>query len=78
MISDRFQRWAIHFRKERATPVLIVGVNTRKRQLVFTTCVGVARSEMRLMLVEAIKLIDQGLVEDDPEPGPEASRGLDT
>lgn len=75
VIDERFGKWTVYFRKERVTPVLVVGVNARRRELVFTTCTGLDQSEMRAMLVEAISLIDSGKIEFER---PEAARGLDT
>jgi hypothetical protein len=76
IIDERFSKWAAYLRQERATPVLVVAVDAHKGQLVFTVVNELSQADIRLMLLEAIYLIDRGLIKD--MPAPEASRGLDT
>lgn len=62
-ISDRFRRWGRFLRRERATPLVVLGLRTGDNTLVVTTCEGTPDELIRDMLVAAAASIARGEVD---------------
>ena len=74
VIAERFGIWGERFRRERAIPVLVLGVNATNKTAVITVAEGTSRGEIRNALCGALALIDRGEVEYVDQP--EASKDL--
>jgi hypothetical protein len=79
VIAERFYKWGERFRAERATPLLVMGVNPENGNIIITVPEGVGREEIKGAILAAVTLIDKGAVDElFCAIEPEAARGLDT
>jgi hypothetical protein len=64
IIAERFYKWGERFRAERATPLLVMGVNPANGNVIITVPEGVGRDEIKGAILAAVALIDKGAVDE--------------
>jgi hypothetical protein len=59
-IDDRLAKWGKFMRERRATPMLFIGVDQRKNELVLTTVNEMTDGEIARILLAAVELFSSG------------------
>jgi hypothetical protein len=62
-ISDRFRRWGRFLRQEGATPMVVLSLRARDRELVITTVEEMPDELIRDALIAAAAAISEGKVD---------------